>query len=116
MNDSLYDCLPWFVTVYLDDVYIRAAEVDMRILPRPFKEEGWKLRLKKCFFDLDALAICEAVKHSRHYMEGCSMFLVVTYHNTLPHVLTQPNSMLNKRQARYLLDLHSIVGIEIEFV
>jgi hypothetical protein len=34
-------------------------------------------------YDLEALAVCEAVKHLRCYLEGCSKFLVVTYHDTL---------------------------------
>jgi hypothetical protein len=51
-------------------------------------------------YDLKALAVCEAVKHLRCYFEGCSEFLVVTNHDTLRHLLKQPNIMLNKRQAR----------------
>jgi hypothetical protein len=43
------------------------------------------------------------------YLEGCSKFLV-TYHDTLRHMLTQLNNRLNKRQARYLRDLQPFVG------
>jgi hypothetical protein len=55
--------------------------------------------------DLEALAVCEAVKHWRYYLEECSKFLIVTDHVTLRHPLMQPNNMLNKRQARCLRDL-----------
>jgi hypothetical protein len=34
-------------------------------------------------YDLEALAVCETVKHWRCYLEGCSKFLVETYHDTL---------------------------------
>jgi hypothetical protein len=61
-------------------------------------------------YDLEALGVCEAVKHWRCYLEGCSKFLVVTYHDKLRHLLWQPNNMLNNRQARYLRDLQSFVG------
>jgi hypothetical protein len=61
-------------------------------------------------YDLEAWAVCDAVKHWRCYLEGCSKFLVVTYHDTLRHVLRQPNNRLNKRQARYLRDLQPFVG------
>jgi hypothetical protein len=40
-------------------------------------------------YDLEALAVCEAVKHWRCYLEGCSKFLVVTDHDTLRHLLRQ---------------------------
>jgi hypothetical protein len=60
--------------------------------------------------DLEALAVCEDVKHWRSYLQRCSKFLVVTYHDTLRHLLIQPNNMLNKRQARYLRDLQPFVG------
>jgi hypothetical protein len=33
------------------------------------------------------------------------MFFVVTYHDTLRHLHMQPNNRLNRRQARYVLDL-----------
>jgi hypothetical protein len=57
MNDILRDLLHKFVTLYLDDVciYTRPLEehlVQMRIVLQLFKEEGLKLRLKKCFFGL----------------------------------------------------------------
>jgi hypothetical protein len=61
-------------------------------------------------YDLEALAVCEAVKHWRCYLEGCFKFLVVTDHDTLRHLLRQPNNRLNKRQARYLRDLKAFVG------
>jgi hypothetical protein len=54
--------------------------------------------------------ICEAVKHWRCYLEGSSKFLVVTDHDTLRHLLKQPNNRLNKRQARYLRDLQPFAG------
>jgi hypothetical protein len=37
-------------------------------------------------YDLEALAVCEAVKHWRCYLEGCPKFLVVTDHDTLRHL------------------------------
>jgi hypothetical protein len=61
-------------------------------------------------YDLEALAVCEAVKHWRCYLEGCSKFLAVTSHDTLRHLLKQPNNRLNKWQARYLRDLQPFVG------
>jgi hypothetical protein len=61
-------------------------------------------------YDLEALAVCKAVKHCWCYLEGCSEFLVVTNHDTLRHMLMQPNNGLNKRQARYLRDLQPFVG------
>jgi hypothetical protein len=61
-------------------------------------------------YDLEALTVCEAVKHWRCYLEGCSKFLVVLDHDTLPHLLTQPNNMVNERQARYLRGLQPSVG------
>jgi hypothetical protein len=63
-----------------------------------------------CAYDLEALAVCEAIKHWRCYLEGCSKFLVVTDHNTLRQLLKQPNNMLSKRQARCLRDLQMFVG------
>jgi hypothetical protein len=55
MNDILRDFLRKFVTVYLDDVctYNRILEEHMehmRLVLQRFKEEGLKLRLKKCYF------------------------------------------------------------------
>jgi hypothetical protein len=61
-------------------------------------------------YDLEALAVCEAVEHWRCYLEECSKFLVVTKHDTLRHLLKQPNNGVNKRQARYMRDLQSFVG------
>jgi hypothetical protein len=61
-------------------------------------------------YDLEALAVYKAIKHWRCYLKGCSKFLVVTDHDTLRHLLKQPNNMLNKRQARYLRDLQPFVG------
>jgi hypothetical protein len=61
-------------------------------------------------YDLEALAVCEAVKHWRCKLEGGSKFLAVTDHDTLRHLLKQPNNMMNKRQARYLRDLQSFPG------
>jgi hypothetical protein len=56
-NDILRDFLQKFVTVYLDDVCIFSRTLEehmehMRLVLRRFKEEGLKLRLKKCFFGL----------------------------------------------------------------
>jgi hypothetical protein len=62
-------------------------------------------------YDLEALAVCEAVKLWRCYLEGCSKFLVVTDHDTLRQLLKQPDNTLNKRQARYLRDLQPFVGL-----
>jgi hypothetical protein len=61
-------------------------------------------------YDLKASAVCEAVKLWRCYLEGCSKFLVVKDHDTLRHLLKQPNNMLNKRQARYRRDRQQFVG------
>jgi hypothetical protein len=57
MNDILRDLLHKFVIVYLDDVcvYSRTHEEHMehmRLVLQCFKDEGLKLRLKKCFFGL----------------------------------------------------------------
>jgi hypothetical protein len=48
-------------------------------------------------YDFEALAVCEAAKHWRCYLEGCSKFLVVRDHDTLRHLLRQSNKRLNKR-------------------
>jgi hypothetical protein len=61
-------------------------------------------------YDLEALAVCEEIKHWRCYLEGCSKFLVVTYNDTLRHLLKQPNNKLNKRQARYIRGLQPFMG------
>jgi hypothetical protein len=61
-------------------------------------------------YDFQALAVCEAVRHCKCYLEGCSKVLVVTYHDTLRYLLRQPNKRLNKRQARYPRDLQPFVG------
>jgi hypothetical protein len=61
-------------------------------------------------YDLDALAACEAVKHYRYGLEGCSMFLVVKDHGTMRHRPMQPNNTLNKRQAHFLRDLEPFLG------
>jgi hypothetical protein len=60
MNDILRDFLHKFVHVYLDDVFVynRTLEEHMehlRLLLQRFKEEGLKLRLKKCFFGLQEM-------------------------------------------------------------
>jgi hypothetical protein len=62
-------------------------------------------------YELEALAVHEAVKHCRFYLEGCSKFFVVTKYDTLRHLLKQPNNRLNKRQARYVRDLQPFVGL-----
>jgi hypothetical protein len=56
-------------------------------------------------YDLEVLAACEAIKHWRCYLKGCSKFLVVQDHDTLRHLLRQPHNTLSKRQAHYLRDL-----------
>jgi hypothetical protein len=61
-------------------------------------------------YDLEASAVCEAVKHWRCYLEGCSKFRVVTYHDILRHMLKQPKNRMNKRQARYLRNLQPFEG------
>jgi hypothetical protein len=38
-------------------------------------------------YDLEALAVCEAVKHWRCYLEGYSKILAVIDHDTLRHML-----------------------------
>jgi hypothetical protein len=57
--------------------------------------------------------VCEAVKHWRCYLEGCSKFLIVTDHDTLRHLLMQPNIKLSKRQARDTCDMQPFVGTMI---
>jgi hypothetical protein len=57
MNDILHDFLHKFVIVYLDDVYGSSRTLEehlehLRLVLQRFKEEGLKLRLKKCFFGL----------------------------------------------------------------
>jgi hypothetical protein len=57
INDILCDFLHKFVHAYLDDVciYNRTLEEhmeDLRLVVERFKQEGLKLRLKKCFFGL----------------------------------------------------------------
>jgi hypothetical protein len=61
-------------------------------------------------YDLEALAVSEADKHWRCYLEGCFKFLVVIDHDRLRHLLRQPNNKLNKRQARYMRDLQPFLG------
>jgi hypothetical protein len=53
-------------------------------------------------YDLEALAVCEAVKHWRCYIEGRSKFLAEADHGTLRHLLWQQNNRLNKQQERYM--------------
>jgi hypothetical protein len=60
MNDILRDFLHKFVTVYLDDVCIFSRTMEehlehLRLGLQPFKEEGLKLRLNKCFFGLQEM-------------------------------------------------------------
>jgi hypothetical protein len=60
MNDILCDFLHKFVTVYLDDVCIYSCTHEeylehMRLVLQIFKEEGLKLRLKKCSFGLQEM-------------------------------------------------------------
>jgi hypothetical protein len=60
MNDILRDFLHKFVIVYLDDVCIYSPTMEehpehLRLVLQRFKEEGLKLRLKKCFFGLQEM-------------------------------------------------------------
>jgi small nuclear ribonucleoprotein (snRNP)-like protein len=60
MNDILRDFLHKIVTVYLDDdfIYNRTLEEHLehlRLVLQQFKEEGLKLRLKKCFVGLQEM-------------------------------------------------------------
>jgi hypothetical protein len=60
MNDILRDFLQKFVNVYLDDVCIYSRILEehlehLRLVLQRFKEEGLKLRLKKCFFGLQEM-------------------------------------------------------------
>jgi hypothetical protein len=61
-------------------------------------------------YDLEALDVYEAVKHWRCYLERYSKLLVVTNHDTMRHMLRQPNSSLNKRQPHCMRDLQPLVG------
>jgi hypothetical protein len=72
MNDILCDFLQKYVIAYLDDVciYNRTLEEHLEHLSlvlQRFKEEGLKLRLKKCFFGLQEMEyiwaiLCQLVK------------------------------------------------------
>jgi hypothetical protein len=60
MNVILRDFLHKFVSVYLDDVSIYNHTLEehlehQRLVLQRFKEEGLKLRLKKCFFGLQEM-------------------------------------------------------------
>jgi cell fate regulator YaaT (PSP1 superfamily) len=60
MDDILRDFLHKFVTVYLDDVCIYNRNMEehlehLRLVLQRFKNEGLKLRLKKCFFGLQEM-------------------------------------------------------------
>jgi hypothetical protein len=59
---------------------------------------------------LEALVVCKAIEYWRYYREGYSTKLLVTYHDTLRHLLREPNNKLNKRQAHYMRDLQPFVG------
>jgi hypothetical protein len=57
MNDIMRDFLHKFMAVYLDDIFVYNLTLEdqlenMRLALQRFKEEGLKLRLKKCFFGL----------------------------------------------------------------
>jgi hypothetical protein len=60
MNDIFRYFFQKFVTVYLDDVYIFSRTLEehlehLRLVLQRFKEEGLKLRLKKCFSGLQEM-------------------------------------------------------------
>jgi hypothetical protein len=60
VNYILHDFLHKFVTVYIDGVRIYNCTLDenlehMRMAHERFKDEGLKLRLKKCFFGLQEM-------------------------------------------------------------
>jgi hypothetical protein len=61
MNDIQRDFLHKLVVVYLDDVYIYIRTLEghlehrVRLVFQRFKEEGLKLRRKKCFIDLQEM-------------------------------------------------------------
>ena len=48
----------------------------------------------------ELLAVVEALKHWRCYLEACERFLISTDHDTLKHFMKQQN--LSARQARWL--------------
>jgi hypothetical protein len=59
MNDNLLESLHKCVIVYLDDVCVFNRTLQehlkhVRLVLQRFKEEGLKLRLKNCFFGLQA--------------------------------------------------------------
>jgi hypothetical protein len=45
-------------------------------------------------YNLEALVVCGVVKHCMCYLVGCYEFLVVTNHDTIRHMLMQPNKKL----------------------
>jgi hypothetical protein len=61
-------------------------------------------------YDSGALAVCEAEKHRRCYLEGFSESLVVSDHDTLRYLFMQPSDRLNKRRVRYVRDLQPFAG------
>ena len=48
----------------------------------------------------ELFAVVSALRHWRHYLDGCERFLVVTDHDTLKHFMTQKE--MSKRQAGWL--------------
>jgi hypothetical protein len=57
MNDIMRDFVHKFMGVYLDGIFVYNLTLEdqlenMRLALQRFKEEGFKLRLKKCFFGL----------------------------------------------------------------
>jgi hypothetical protein len=63
----------------------------------------------KCY-DLEVLVVCEAVKHRRCYLAGCVKFLAISDHDTLRHLPMQANDRSTKRRARHVRDLQPFTG------
>ena len=58
--------------------------------------------------DQELLAVVEAVRYFRHYLEDCHRFTVVTDHDTLRYFLTQRT--LSKLQSRWAVSLSPYVS------
>jgi hypothetical protein len=106
MHYILRDFLHKFIIVYFDDVcvYIRTLEEHMehlRLILQRFKEEGLKLRLKKCFFGiqevgyLDYIASARKMSVSTKKVEAVAEWLVPTTQKEVRSSCNSANSTLD---------------------